>query len=112
MNTSKILDFIYAQKFRFELGKELFPLVNFALLVVTASAALKVALGIPAWLFVPVLIVVVFTGVWAFGWFLDSKLKSRQRDNLEQLKRSPFYEEAKESWAEIISRLERIEAKL
>lgn len=92
----------FRQKYRFDLGITYIALLNFALLVITASDKVKPFLGISStMLFIAVFIVISFFSVWLFGYFLDTVVQSQRMVELENLKRSPV-------WKRVFDDLEEI----
>src|SRR3989338_3068263 len=62
----------FAQKYRFDLGQSFLTILNFTLLVITASDKLMIFFGIPRLRSLMSLILPLgFLGVWLFGLFMD-----------------------------------------
>lgn len=98
--------FFFNQKYRFDLGYQFLTLLNFVLLVITASDKLRYYTNIPrTWILVVAAIPTGFLGVWLFGFFLDRVVKYGQAYNLEAVKRNPVYDQQK-------AQLDRIETAL
>lgn len=58
-------EFFFAQKYRFDLGQSFLVVINFTLLIITASDKLQIILGIPRLRSILILIVPLgFMGVW------------------------------------------------
>jgi hypothetical protein len=96
----------FAQKYRFDLGQSFLVVVNFTLLIITASDKLQVFLGIPR--LSSLLIVIVplgFIGVWLLGYFMDKVVRAPQMTERQTLKRS-------EIWSRHVEQMDRIEGEL
>ena len=67
---------IIKTKYYFDIGMSLFPIINFILLIITASDKIRNILPIPVGTDILVIILVPSTifSMIAFGWFLDVKL--------------------------------------
>src|ERR1041384_8105794 len=98
--------FFFNQKYRFDLGYQFLALLNFVLLVITASDKLRYYTNIPrTWILVAMAVPTGFTGVWIFGFFLDRVVRYGQAYNLEATKRNPMWDIQK-------AQLDRIESEL
>lgn len=96
----------FAQKYRFDLGQSFLVVVNFTLLIITASDKLQVILGIPRLRSVLILIVPLgFLGVWLFGYFMDKVVRAAQMAERQSMKRS-------EVWASHNDQMNRIEEEI
>ena len=96
----------FAQKYRFDLGQSFLVVVNFTLLIITASDKLQIFFGIPRLRTVLILIVPLgFIGVWLFGYFMDKVVRAAQMAERQSLKRS-------ELWIKHNEQMDRIEAQL
>ena len=99
-------EFFFAQKYRFDLGQSFLVIVNFTLLIITASDKLRIFFGIPR--LASLLIVIVplgFIGVWIFGYFMDKVVRAAQMSERQSMKRS-------EVWADHNAQMDRIERAL
>jgi hypothetical protein len=96
----------FAQKYRFDLGQSYLVIVNFTLLIITASDKLQKFFGIPR--LSSLLIVIVplgFVGVWFLGYFMDKIVRAPQMAERQTLKRS-------EIWTRHTEQMDRIEGEL
>lgn len=96
-------EFFFAQKYRFDLGQSFLVIVNFTLLIITASDKLSLIFGIPR--LRSLLLVVVPAGfliVWLFGYFMDKVVKAAQMAERQSVKRS-------EVWARHNEQMDRLE---
>jgi len=96
----------FAQKYRFDLGQSYLVVVNFTLLIITASDKLQKFFGIPK--LSSLLIVIVplgFVSVWLFGYFMDKVVRAHQMAERQSLKRS-------EIWNQHMEQMDRIEGEL
>lgn len=59
-------------KFQFDLGQGWLSIVNFAFLVITASDKLAMLMNVSIKTMLLILIPLVFTSVWFFGWLVDT----------------------------------------
>ncbi|HEX9613870.1 MAG TPA: hypothetical protein VGA55_00095 [Bacteroidota bacterium] len=99
-------EFFFAQKYRFELGQSFLVVINFTLLIITASDKLQLILGIPRLRSVIILIVPLgFLGVWLFGYFMDKVVRAAQMAERQSMKRS-------EVWASHNDQMNRIEEEI
>src|SRR3970040_2741689 len=81
-------DFFFAQKYRFDLGQSFLVILNFTLLIITASDKLQIFFGIPRLRSLLVLIVPLgFLGVWVFGYFMDRIVRAAQMAERQSIKR-------------------------
>lgn len=96
----------FAQKYRFDLGQSYLVIVNFTLLIITASDKLQKFFGIPRLSSLLVVIVPVgFISVWLFGYFMDKVVRAHQMAERQSLKRS-------EIWNQHMEQMDRIEDEL
>lgn len=96
----------FAQKYRFDLGQSFLVIVNFTLLIITASDKLQIFFGIPRLRSLLVVIVPLgFIGVWFFGFFMDKVVRAAQMAERQSIKRS-------EVWTNHIEQMDRLEAEL
>lgn len=96
----------FAQKYRFDLGQSYLVVVNFTLLIITASDKLQKFFGIQT--LSSLLIVIVplgFIGVWFLGYFMDKIVRAPQMAERQTLKRS-------EIWTKHTEQMDRIEGEL
>lgn len=109
----KLRDFAAEQWWRFLIGIQILTLVNFALLVITASDKLKNVIPVSytaelVFLFVPLALL----GAWAAGLILEKYIKFPQAQEKAAIERSPTWKENFRRLDEISERLERIEKKV
>ena len=96
----------FAQKYRFDLGQSFLVIVNFTLLIITASDKLQIFFGIPRLRSLLIVIVPLgFLGVWFFGYFMDKIVRAAQMAERQSIKRS-------EVWTNHIEQMDRLEAEL
>lgn len=96
----------FAQKYRFDLGQSFLVIVNFTLLIITASDKLQIFFGIPRLRSLLIVIVPLgFIGVWVFGYFMDRVVRAAQMAERQSIKRS-------EVWTTHIEQMDRLEAEL
>jgi hypothetical protein len=99
-------EFFFAQKYRFDLGQSFLVIVNFTLLIITASDKLQIFFGIPRLRSLLIVIVPLgFIGVWIFGYFMDKVVRAAQMSERQSMKRS-------EVWADHNAQMDRIEGSL
>ncbi len=99
-------EFFFAQKYRFDLGQSFLVVVNFTLLIITASDKLSLIFGIPR--LRSLLLVIVPTGflsVWIVGYVMDKVVKAAQMAERQSMKRS-------EVWARHNEQMDRIEQEI
>ncbi|MFA6469180.1 MAG: hypothetical protein WCW35_09790 [Bacteroidota bacterium] len=96
----------FAQKYRFDLGQSFLVIVNFTLLIITASDKLQIFLGIPRLRSLLIVIVPLgFVGVWLFGFFMDRVVRAAQMAERQSIKRS-------EVWTKHNEQMDRLEQEL
>jgi hypothetical protein len=96
----------FAQKYRFDLGQSFLVIVNFTLLIITASDKLQIFFGIPRLRSLLIVIVPLgFVGVWCFGYFMDRVVRAAQMAERQSIKRS-------EVWTNHIEQMDRLESEL
>lgn len=96
----------FAQKYRFDLGQSFLVVVNFTLLIITASDKLQIFFGIPRLRSLLIVIVPIgFIGVWLFGYFMDKVVRAAQMAERQSIKRS-------EVWTTHIEQMDRLENEL
>jgi len=99
-------EFFFAQKYRFDLGQSFLVIVNFTLLIITASDKLSIFLGIPSLSSLVLIIVPLgFLGVWVFGYFMDKIVRAAQMAERQSMKRS-------EVWTRHNEQMDRMERQL
>ena len=99
-------EFFFAQKYRFDLGQSFLVIINFTLLIITASDKLSIFFGIPRLRSLILLIVPVgFLSVWFFGFFMDKIVRAAQMAERQSMKRS-------EVWSRHNDQMDRIEKEL
>ena len=99
-------EFFFAQKYRFDLGQSFLVILNFTLLIITASDKLQIFFGIPRLRSLLVLIVPLgFLGVWVFGYFMDKIVRAAQMAERQSIKRSDV-------WAKHNEQIDRLESEL
>jgi hypothetical protein len=100
---AKWREFFFAQKYRFDLGQSFLVILNFTLLIITASDKLQIIFGIGRLRSLLILIVPLgFLTVWLFGYFMDKIVRAAQMAERQSLKRS-------EVWAKHNTQMDRIE---
>lgn len=103
---SRWRELFFAQKYRFDLGQSFLVVVNFTLLIITASDKLQTFFGIPNLRTALGLIIPLsFVGVWLFGLFMDKVVRAPQMTERQTLKRS-------EIWTRHTEQMDRIEGEL
>lgn len=99
-------EIFFAQKYRFDLGQSFLVILNFTLLIITASDKLQIFFGIPRLRSLLIVIVPLgFIGVWCFGYFMDKVVRAAQMAERQSIKRS-------EVWTTHIEQMDRLEAEL
>lgn len=99
-------EFFFAQKYRFDLGQSFLVVVNFTLLIITASDKLQAFFGIPRLRSLLILIVpFAFLGVWVFGYLMDKVVRAAQMAERQAMKRS-------EVWLRHNEQMDRLEGEL
>ena len=96
----------FAQKYRFDLGQSFLVIVNFTLLIITASDKLSIFFGIPRLRSLLMVIVPLgFLGIWIFGYFMDKIVKAGQMAERQSMKRS-------EVWTQHNAQMDRLEQEI
>ena len=99
-------ELFFAQKYRFDLGQSFLVVINFTLLIITASDKLQIFFGIPRLRTVLIVIVPLgFIVVWLFGYFMDKIVRAGQMAERQSIKRS-------ELWINHNEQMNRIEEEL
>lgn len=110
---SRLKRFFFTQKYRFDLGYQFLALLNFTLLVITASDKLRYYTNLPrTWMLVAIDVPLSFCGVWLFGLFLDNVIRYGQAYNIEAGKRNPINEEQLNALRRIEQRLDDLTRKI
>jgi hypothetical protein len=103
---ARLREVFFAQKYRFDLGQSFLVIVNFTLLMISASDKLLIFFGISRLRSLLVLIApLCLVGVWLFGYFMDRVVRMGQMVERQQVQRS-------EVWSRHNEQMERLEAKL
>jgi hypothetical protein len=96
-------EIFFAQKYRFDLGQSFLVILNFTLLIITASDKLQIFFGIPRLRSLLIVIVPLgFIGVWVFGFFMDKVVRAAQMAERQSIKRS-------EVWTKHNEQMDRLE---
>ena len=93
--------FLFRQKFRFDLGHSFLALVNFAFVVVAAGDKLSSFCGLNTRTLILVIVPGALFGVWLLGYILDRYLKFAQCYNREANERN-------ENWELLFSKLDQL----
>lgn len=110
---SRLKWFLFNQKYRFDLGYQFMTVLNFTLLLITASDKLRFYTGISrTWILVLVALPLGYLGVWIFGLFLDKFVRYGQAYNLEAVKRNPLFDMQKEQMDRIERQITMLAQKL
>jgi len=105
-------NFLAEQWWRFLIGISFLTLINFILLVITASDKLKALTGIKFTSEIVLLLVpAALLSVWLLGLILEKYIKFPQQQEREAVKRSPIWQETQRKLDLIIEKLERLERK-
>lgn len=103
---AKWREVFFAQKYRFDLGQSFLVVLNFTLLIITASDKLQIFFGIPRLRsLLIVLIPLGFIGVWLFGYFMDKVVRAAQMAERQSMKRS-------EVWGNHNEQMDRMERQI
>ncbi len=85
-------EIFFSQKYRFDLGQSFLVILNFTLLIITASDKLMIFFGIPRLRELMVVIIPLgFLGVWLFGFFMDKIVRAGQMAERQSVKRSEVW---------------------
>ncbi|MDP1676257.1 MAG: hypothetical protein Q8L88_05270 [Bacteroidota bacterium] len=99
-------EIFFAQKYRFDLGQSFLVILNFTLLIITASDKLQIFFGIPRLRSLLIVIVPLgFIGVWFFGYFMDKVVRAAQMGERQSVKRS-------EVWTRHNEQMDRLETEM
>ena len=113
MVIKKARDFAAEQWWRFLLGLQMLTLVNFTLLVVTASDKLKVIIPVEYTSeLVFILVPLGLLGAWFVGMILEKYIKFPQAQERASTQRSPTWNETFRRFDEISFKLDKLEKKL
>jgi len=100
---AKWREVFFAQKYRFDLGQSFLTVVNFTLLIITASDKLMIFFGVPRlYSLVVALVPLGFVGVWLFGLFMDKVVRAGQMAERQSMRRS-------EVWTRHNEQMDRLE---
>jgi hypothetical protein len=106
MRIARWREIFFSQKYRFDLGQSFLIIVNFTLLIITASDKLMIFFGIPRLRELMVVIIpMCFLGVWLFGFFMDKIVRAGQMAERQLVKRS-------EVWNHHNDQMDRMEQQL
>ncbi len=86
-------EIFFSKKYRFDLGQSFLVIVNFTLLIITASDKLMVFFGIPR--LRELMIVIIprgFLGVWLFGLFMDKIVRAGQMAERQSVRRCELWQ--------------------
>ena len=96
----------FTQKYRFDLGQSFLTVLNFMLLIITASDKLMIFFGVERLRSLLVVIVPLgFFGVWLFGTFMDRVVRAAQMAERQSVRRS-------EVWTQHHEQMDRLEREL
>ena len=99
-------EIFFAQKYRFDLGQSFMVVINFTLLLITASDKLMIFFSIAHLRSLLVFLIPLgFIGVWMFGYFMDKIVRAGQMAERQQVKRS-------EVWPHHNEQMDRIESEV
>lgn len=99
-------EFFFSQKYRFDLGQSFLTVVNFTLLIITASDKLMAFFGVPRlYTLVLALVPIGFVGVWLFGYFMDKVVRAAQMAERQTVRRS-------EVWTRHNDQMDRVEREI
>jgi hypothetical protein len=102
-------ELFFAQKYRFDLGQSFLVVLNFTLLIITASDKLQIFLGIPRLRsLLGVIVPLGFIGVWCFGFFMDKIVRAGQMAERQSIKRSEVWNKHNEQMDRLETELSRI----
>lgn len=80
-------------------------IVNFALLIITASDKLQIFFGLRLRSLLILIVPLGFIGVWVFGYFMDKVVRAAQMAERQSMKRS-------EMWTSHNAQMDRMEREL
>jgi hypothetical protein len=99
-------EMFFTQKYRFDLGQSFMVIVNFTLLIITASDKLMIFFGVPRLRELLVFLIPLgFIGVWLFGFFMDKIVRAAQMSERQAIRRS-------EVWHQHNEQMDRIEQQI
>ncbi len=102
---AKWREIFFAQKYRFDLGQSFLVIVNFTLLIITASDKLQIFFGLRLRSLLILIVPLGFIGVWVFGYFMDKVVRAAQMAERQSMKRS-------EMWTNHNAQMDRMEREL
>jgi hypothetical protein len=106
MRLARWREILFSQKYRFDLGQSFLVILNFTLLIITASDKLMIFFGIPRLRELLVVIIPMgFLGVWLFGFFMDKIVRAGQMAERQSVRRS-------EVWQHHHEQMDRVEQQL
>jgi hypothetical protein len=106
MRLARWREIFFSQKYRFDLGQSFLVILNFTLLIITASDKLMIFFGIPRLRELLVVIIPMgFLGVWLFGFFMDKIVRAGQMAERQSVRRS-------EVWFHHNEQMNRVEQQL
>jgi len=102
-------EMFFAQKYRFDLGQSFMVILNFTLLIITASDKLMIFFGVPRLRELLVFLIPLgFIGVWLFGFFMDKIVRAAQMNERQAIQRSEVWHQHNEQMDRIERELKRI----
>ena len=102
-------EMFFTQKYRFDLGQSFMVVVNFTLLIITASDKLMIFFGVPRLRELLVFLIPLgFIGVWSFGFFMDKIVRAAQMSERQAVRRSEVWSQHNEQMDRIEHELKRI----
>jgi hypothetical protein len=106
-------EIFFSQKYRFDLGQSFLVIVNFTLLVITASDKLMIFFGIPRLRELMIVIIPLgFLGVWIFGLFMDKIVRAGQMAERQLVRRSEVWQRHNDQMDRMEKRLIEMERRL
>ncbi|MBI3586946.1 MAG: hypothetical protein HY088_07450 [Ignavibacteriales bacterium] len=102
---AKWREIFFAQKYRFDLGQSFLVVLNFTLLIITASDKLQIFFGLRLRSLLILIVPLGFIGVWVFGYFMDKVVRAAQMAERQSMKRS-------EMWTNHNAQMDRMEREL
>jgi type VI protein secretion system component VasK len=109
-NLARWREIFFAQKYRFDLGQSFLVVLNFTLLIITASDKLMVFFGIPR--LRELLIVIIpfgFLCVWIFGLFMDKVVRAAQMAERQSVRRSEVWQHHNDQMDRLERRIEELQ---
>lgn len=102
---AKWREMFFAQKYRFDLGQSFLIILNFTLLIISASDKLQIFFGLRLRSLLILIVPLGFIGVWVFGYFMDKIVRAAQMAERQSMKRS-------EMWSHHNEQMDRMEREL